>query len=349
MANCLGITSDFWGSIPYSQAFQGSANLTPKFDTQEEIYNTIQNLLDSAVVNLQKSNPGYYDDIQGDMMYGGDKALWVKAAYAFKARYYLHLSKVKSSEDSYGKALLALTNAIGSNAEDLQQTFDDSSPNPLWMFMYQRGDLSMHSYFVNLLNQHIPSVDPRLPVFASTSLVDSIPYYGNDFGGEDWGASGPGSAVSSTTSPVPLITNVECLFIKTEAEFKTGIAEGTVKTDLLAAVKASMDKHSVLDSEYMYKFDSVLQGMSGDILFKEIMVQKYIALYYQAESFNDWRRTENVIGLVPNPTPPAAGRLIPRRYLYPTDEINYNPNTPVITNLYQRVWWDPEISAPPAK
>jgi hypothetical protein len=93
----------------------------------------------------------------------------------------------------------------------------------------------------------------------------------------------------------------------------------------------------------MAAYDSVVQMYTGADLFKEIMTQKYIALFYQAEAFNDWRRTDNVIGLVPNPTPPVTRHEIPRRFLYPTDEVNYNPNTPGdVTNIWQRVWWDKE-------
>lgn len=337
MANCIGITSDFWGDVPFSQAFQGSNNLTPKFDSQQQIYITIQSMLDSAIVNLQKPNPGYYNDVQGDLMYGGDLAMWVKAAYAFKARYYLHLSKV--SPTAYNDALGALTNAIGDNSEDLQQPFNGDSPNPLWFFMYNRGDLTMHARFIDMLKLR---QDPRLTVFATTA-ADGVSYYGNDFGGVDWDASYPGTAIADVTTPVPLITNVECLFIKTEAEFMTGASPAVVRNDLIAAVSASMDKYGVLNPLYIQAYDSVLQHYTGDTLFHEVMVQKYIALCYQAESFNDWRRTNNAIGLIPNQTPPVTRQEIPRRYLYPTDEINYNPNTPSVANIWDRVWWDTNL------
>lgn len=336
MANCLGITSDFWGSIPYTEAFQGETNLSPKFNTQEEIYNTIQQLLDDAIVNLQKEDPGYYDDIQGDMMYGGDKTLWIKAAYAFKARYYLHLSK-RAPETAYANALNALTNAIGDNSEDLQQPFDDNSPNPLAYFMDIRGDLTMHSYFVDLL---IERFDPRLPVFAWTSSIDTIPYFGNDFGGTSYDASSPGDAVRSYTTPVPFITNVECLFMKAECESRFNHDDDAARVALLAGLKASLEKQGVYLAPYYNAYVDSITPVGGDALFKEIMVQKYIALYYQAEAFNDWRRTNNVIGLVANSGPSAVRPEIPRRFLYPTDEINYNPNTPAVTNIWERVWWD---------
>jgi hypothetical protein len=79
---------------------------------------------------------------------------------------------------------------------------------------------------------------------------------------------------------------------------------------------------------------------SGEPLFKEIMTQKWIALYNQAESFVDWRRTDNVIGLQANPTSSAQRNEIPRHYPEAQSEANYNPNTPKNIDLWSRVWWD---------
>ena len=69
-------------------------------------------------------------------------------------------------------------------------------------------------------------------------------------------------------------------------------------------------------------------------------MQKWIALYNQAEAFNDWRRTNNVIGLSANPTTAAQKNEIPRHYPEAQTEVNYNPNTPKGIDLWTRVWWD---------
>jgi hypothetical protein len=331
LANSLGVCTDVWNDIPYSQAFQGSANFTPVFDSQQSIYQEIQALLDAAIANFDIV--GNYEAITGDMMYGGDIELWKKAAYAFKARYALHLSKVDAN--AYLNVLNALPSAFTSNGDDLQFNFGENpaEENPLWQFMNERGDISMHATFIDML---ILRFDPRIAVYAFPDAAGG--YSGNGFGQTSYDVSMPGPAVANPNSPVPFISYAECLFMQAEAQFMTGAGDAAVRTSVLAGVTASMEKHGVLNPAYMAAYDSVLQTMTGPVLFNEVMTQKYIALYYQAEPFNDWRRT----GLpLLQPNPDGARQEIPRRYPYPTDEITYNPNTPNYGDLWNRVWWDP--------
>jgi hypothetical protein len=48
MAMDLSLLHSLWGSVPYSEAFTGEI-LTPKFDSGQEIFNTIINLLDEGI------------------------------------------------------------------------------------------------------------------------------------------------------------------------------------------------------------------------------------------------------------------------------------------------------------
>ena len=327
MANSLGLNTDFWGDIPYTEAFQGDANLTPIFNTQQEIYGFIQQLLDDAIANFALSA----GPVEGDMMYGGDVSLWTKAAYAFKARYHLHLSK-KDPQAAYGGVLANLPFALAGNGEDLEFIFGtvSSEANPLWQFMSERGDVSMNTYFIDML---LLRFDPRLVVYADTN--DTGGYSGNGPGETSNAVSAPGVAVASMNSPIPFISYVECLFMQAEAEYATLAPDATVRATLIAAVTASMEKQGVYSSIYMAAYDSTMQGYSGQLLFGEVMMQKYIALYCQAEPFTDWRRT-GIPQLVSN----VPGTEVPRRYPYPTSEITYNPNTPSYGTIWSRVWWD---------
>jgi hypothetical protein len=329
LANALGVTTDIWNDIPFSEAFMGSENLAPKFDTQEQIYQTINALLNDGISNL--TVPGNTEAVAGDMIYGGNLENWVKMAYALKARYALHLSK-KSPATAYADALAALPNAFASNDDDCSFAFDDPpNANPLYQFMDERaGDITMHSYFIGMLQQRF---DPRLPMYATTDINGG--YSGNGQGETNPDVSLPGTAVADPTSPVHFITYAECKFIQAECEYVTQAGDPAVRASLYAGVEASMNKHGVLNPLYMAAYDSVLQTMTGPVLFNEIMTQKYIALYYQAEVWVDWRRT----GL-PQLTSNVAGLEIPRRYPYPTEEITYNPNTPEYGTIWNRVWWD---------
>ncbi|MEO5967290.1 MAG: hypothetical protein ABIP68_04640, partial [Ferruginibacter sp.] len=63
-----------------------------------------------------------------------------------------------------------------------------------------------------------------------------------------------------------------------------------------------------------------------DALLTEILKEKYVTLIGQIEQFNDVRRTKNFLAI-----PPVRGTELPQRFLYAQDEINTNPNTPILT------------------
>jgi hypothetical protein len=339
MAYSLGITTDMWNDIPYAEAFQGQVNLTPAFQSQEVIYDTIRNLLTDAINNQLSAPEGVAVESGYDLIYDGDPAKWLRAAHALRARYALHLSKQKPAT-AYTDALADLPDALLSNKQDMEMPFNTSvgQQNPFFQFMDQRTDAAMDSVLISNMVQRF---DPRLPAYADTITGGIYVGAGWNYNGEE--VSAPGPAFAAADAPVIFMSYVECMFIKAECEFKTGAAESDIRNDLIEGVTASMTKWGVLNPVYMAAYDSAVQTMSGDVLFHEIMYQKYLGLIYQAEAFNDWRRTDNVIGLKKNPY--GTTSEIPRRFPYSTDEKAYNSgNIPSpLPTLTDHVWWDKAI------
>jgi hypothetical protein len=106
-------------------------------------------------------------------------------------------------------------------------------------------------------------------------------------------------------------------------------------------LSASLNKWGVYNDLYIQGYTNLyLDTLNVTLLYWELMTQKYIALFNQAETFNDWRRTNNAIGLGPNPTPSAQKNEIPRRFPYSLGEKSYNSNTPPNVTIWDRVWWD---------
>jgi hypothetical protein len=99
MAYNLGIATVNWENVPYSQADQ--KNFTPDYDTQEQIYATIQKLLDEAITELAK-NTGT-KPAADDLIYNGDTAKWTRLAYSLKARYAMHLSNKNPQQAATGR------------------------------------------------------------------------------------------------------------------------------------------------------------------------------------------------------------------------------------------------------
>jgi len=331
MALSLGATTNLWGDIPYSEAFQGSDNLTPEFDKQEDIYNDIQKLLDEAITLLSKPTTDNKVGVIGDLIYNGSTAKWIKAAYALKARYAIHLSEINGNA-AYTAAKANIANAINSNADNCELQFGTSptSAHPFYQFNDQRGDVRMGKYLIDILKT---TNDPRIAVFAEQVGGD---YVGSAPGEGNANASKPGKGIASMNSKTKFITNSEVLFINAECEFKIG-TEANAKQALKAAVAASLNEYGITDTVWKLAFDGIVDGLTGNNLYLAIVLQKYIALVYQLESFNDWRRSNNAIGLTKNSMTPDN---FPNRFPYPTEESSFNPNTPKNVKIQDKIWWD---------
>ncbi|MEZ4886883.1 MAG: SusD/RagB family nutrient-binding outer membrane lipoprotein [Chitinophagales bacterium] len=338
MALGLGITTDLWGDIPYSQAFQGAANLTPAYDTQEQIYGTINTLLTEAVSDLGSTSN--VRALSGDLIYGGSKSAWQKAANALKARYAIHLSKVNGAS-AYTAALAAIdAGAFASNADDMEFSFGSpaTEQNPWYQFLNQRqGDIAMGAFFVDLMKS---INDPRLPVFAADKVDragtpdddSDDDYFGSPAGVPNEKSSQLGAYYGSPSSPVPMMSYVEQKFIEAEAAFMTGNLQraATAHND---AIIASINKFGVFDQAYV---DAQASETSASLNLQKIMTHKYIALYTQSETWTDWRRT-GIPALQP-----SSGQNIPIRWPYPQDQRLYNnENLPSgITIFSPPLWWD---------
>jgi len=73
----LNIT-DRWGYAPYSEALQGSANTAPKFDSVQDIYNSLLANLDAAIGMMDNGG------LNGDILFGGNMNGWKIMANTIK-------------------------------------------------------------------------------------------------------------------------------------------------------------------------------------------------------------------------------------------------------------------------
>ena len=131
MALNIGYATDAWGDVPFSQAFQGIKNMTPKYDTQEQVITQIQSYLDKAIADFAKPESAN-KNLPGtdDIFYEGDTSKWQKLAYAIKARYALRLSKKDTGAAQ--KALDYAQKALTSNSDNFVATFDGGNNQNLW-------------------------------------------------------------------------------------------------------------------------------------------------------------------------------------------------------------------------
>lgn len=333
----LGYATDAWGDVPYDEAFRAEeGNKAPSYNTQEEIYQRLQTILDQAIVNLKKpvssniSVPG-----NDDYIFKGNVAKWIKIAYVLKARYALRLTQVDTNAAQKALDYIAAS-GISSNADDAN-TFFTSQANELnqwYAFNNNRKNyLKTGAYFVNSLKN---ATDPRLTfsIALNTPLPTTPPtaptYVGNEPNDlETASSSYIGSAYASENSPIGIVTYAEAKFIEAEAKFRLGQNAQPSLEDAVAA--------SVLKVTGTAATPAFLASATASVNLANIIQQKYLALFLTMEPYNDYRRT-GFPALVPNQS--SNTKTIPVRFPTPSDERNYNPNATVVSNVITKVWWD---------
>lgn len=310
-AYTLSTLVDCWNDIPDNEALQGTSNIDPHYNTGHDVYTDALSRLDSGIIYLGL-DPGNETPTTDDIMYGGSQNQWIKFAHSLKARLLLHESNLDPSK--LPDVITEAQSGFISNNDDAQVPFgaQQQNSNPMYQFNQQRG--GNISFTIGFLFDTLRALsDPR-------------------------GSAYPSQFFLTASSPVWLMTYHELEFIKAEAEVKMNIADSI---DLRNAIVSDMLKVNIDTTSFSfhnYKFSYWLSQSSSltqaQKLYR-VMLQKYLSNYLQMEGWSDWRRT-GIPFLVPK-----DGNAVPRRFLYPTAELQSNPNTPQgVTLLSPIVWWD---------
>jgi hypothetical protein len=331
------IITDMFGDAPWSEAALVDENgspkyMNPKIDRQEDIYKGIVAYLDAAIADLQGS------DISGigsyDLLYGGDKAKWLKLAYGLKARYALHLLNRTGGTAELDKILDYASRSFASVGEQAAfNVYDATNYNPLFDFQWSRDGLAASE---SLAEKLIERDDPRLRrIFVNADWgqvegPDDESYFMAPNGSPEQSRYYYNTSVFvySQVAPTMFMSYHELLFIQAEVLARKGAtdeAKAVLKNAVIAAIantetgiSAAMDAPEVnrygglgfttdpveADEAAEYFDASVALRFDANPL-QEIMVQKYLAFHgasgESTEAYNDVRRlkasNENFIPL----------------------------------------------------
>ena len=334
-AYTLATATDIWGDIPYSQAFQGVAKIAPAYDKQEDIYKNVQNLLNTALAQIDPSStvvPG-----GDDFFYNGNMDAWKKLAYTLKARYFMHLTKAPgyTADVQADSALLALAQGFASNNDDLHLQYAGAAgtENSWYLVFSPITTYILNTTFITNLQTNN---DPRLPFMVLPAASTGL-YTGRTVGD-------PVGDLSAYSYPTPfyggigtsnyLVCYTEALFLQAEATLiKSGFA--AAQPIFQQGITQHMLKLGVPQADIDTYITARGSLTSGNAL-QRIMEEKSTANFLNNENFTDCRRT----GFPLLTKEPGAISEIPRRLLYPESEILTNPQPQQSAKLTDRVWWD---------
>jgi hypothetical protein len=312
----LGLGADIWGDIPYSQASQAPTITEPKVDPQQQVYDSLEHALSTAIVYMQASGPTNVGAQAYDNLYGGATGPWTALAYTMKARLWVHQAAklgVVAYDSALAAAALGITDPTGAGDFVSYHTATANTAN-LWSDFQSiyLGDIAAGGTIMNIMNA---AADPRLPAyFTSVTAPPAPPLYV----GSDTASSAQLSTLSNTRSAQtfaqPIVTYAENELIIAEANCQ--LHQGAAATSAFNAEQAAVGV-----------------GPAAPVNLTTIMTEKYVQLFQNPEIWNDWKRTGRPVLL------PLGGQpLIPRRLTYPNSETHANPNIPKDP---QQNWNDP--------
>ncbi len=355
--------TDMYGPVPYSESLLPTESLIrqPKFDTQENIYNSLISDLDVAMSQLNAADESYG---MADVLYNGDVAMWMKFGNSIKLRLGMRLKYVDEGLSKSTVESALSSPLISSNAENADmQTYNDIPANqhPI-LGQSQQGSPDAFYLAEKFVDVLVATADPRVSLLGDLSL-DNSDYKGVRVAEmDDYYSSlirSQFSQISSLTYfnqdrtiPMHAFSFGEVSFFKAEAAlegwggFTDADAENFYQEGIIAAM--SMEPYNIAEADIPPDYITAefsLAGLSKEEKLEKIMTQKWILLFGRnIESWTEWRRTGYPV-LVPGPFGVSA---IPRRLIYPVNEsvLNSDSYGEAISTLsngdtYQsKVWWD---------
>jgi hypothetical protein len=369
---------DVYNNVPYSEAFQGTANQTPAYENGQAVYEKIYDDLNLAITRFN-SAAAVFPTANEDIMLKGNKARWIKLANTIKLRILMRQSG-RADRAAYIAAKLAtdfpngLTGFIQAGESALVNpgyTNSDNKQNPYWanFGLTTAGAKTANndfyraaSYSVNFLkNQN----DVRL--FWTANSTGAGSFFGGNFAGAEMGAQGTTTAAysditsrdyRSAADPQVIFGDFESLFLQSEAVARGWFPGGD------AVAKQKFDQATL--QSFIYEFDAVDGAGAGaaylgfrtpnaDNTFpvggtlaekvRVIITQKWVALngINFIEPWAEYRRTG--YPNVPLSSSASRGPRIPLRLKYPQFEYDYNGSNVTaqgtIDQFTSKIWWMP--------
>ncbi len=309
------VLTDMHGEIIVKEAFD-PVRFYFDYDSQEFVYQEVHRLLDSAIVNLQKTD-GAVDQAylaKGDKIYNGDRTKWLKFAYGLLARNLSHLSNKATYKPA--DVIAAVDKSFTGNVDDALFTYTGISAADLADYNFwgtSRNNITSYrqtQFIVGLMNgtQLGGPVDPRMTRMLSPSpdgqyrgVDPNVPGFGalttaqqpnNFFGYAGSTRTIPSRYLFDDKSKIPAMTYAELQFIKAEAAYRMGD-----KATALAAYRNAISAHidwvnarnleqgqaptqiTAAEKAAFLADPAVVPTDPSKLTLTQIMSQKYIALW----------------------------------------------------------------------
>ncbi len=349
------VATDAFGDIPLTQALQGNGYGSPKYDSQQMVYDSVFNFIDKGVALLKTPNgvsPG-----SQDIVFQGDADKWVAFANTLKLRAYLRIANKDINKSKAGIAALYQSSATFLTTDaSIKYNSTGGNENPLYNEMVALGKTQNLVASATAVRSMLANNDPRLKKFydpVPNSGSDTIAYIpqGSYQINVNKKVSIPTTLVAgnpldqaSALVPVKLISASESYFLQAEAVAR-GFASGDVNALFTNGINASFTATGLTAADATTYIagakDAKIAGAPQDTVVKRIITQKYYAMNGTQgfEAWTEYRRTGYPDFLIFSKASILGAGQRPQRFLYPNSEAVSNLNYPGTVPSTTPVWW----------
>jgi hypothetical protein len=346
---------DLYDKIPYTEAFQGKANINPVFDDGYTIYEDLLKRIDDALSKdltaATSSDPG-----DADFIFKGDMDNWVKFANTLKLKFYLRMVNAKPAEAQAGITALFNNGAkfLDVDAAMKEFTTTPDKQNPFYTYNIYRlnsgTNLRASKTFTSWLTANN---DPRIVAFFGKT--NPTPMNQGDYLST---YSRPTVFVQSATDPVEFISAAESYFMQAEAleryfggvGAKAAYDQGVTEAFAAQGYADQVAPFIQVGGKYAYPVAGNLENK-----IEAIIVQKWAHFAYGSHSLEaffernrtGYPKTSSVYStdasyipgqIVYSANGVTAGKF-PKRFVFPDSERSRNRNTPTEVPITTPVWW----------
>ncbi|MEM6376885.1 MAG: SusD/RagB family nutrient-binding outer membrane lipoprotein [Bacteroidota bacterium] len=374
--NWLTLT-DMVGDVPYFGALQGADNLTPSYDSQQDIYNDLDARLAAAASALNPNDGAFFG--AADVFFNGDPQKWIKYANGLRMRIGLRIADADPA-----KAQSIVTSVMGgmlpsSNDDDAILPVENSGT--VFSDMHRAAELLIRApndapYISEALVTTMQATnDPRLPIIASPTPASvaaggALEYRGvgpnltdaqyADLNANIANFSRPNGELffgPTTDRGQTSMSYAEMSFAKAEAALRGwGGSASDAQTFFEEGIRAALTRGdfpefgiSTQDVDDYVTANGTLSSNFDEAL-AQIMTEKWIALAFdqEDEAFSEWRRSGLPALDAGDRTANDTNGAIPRRMTYNNQEELLNPANWAAAvgrlsngdTYLSRVWWD---------
>ncbi|MFC5412994.1 SusD/RagB family nutrient-binding outer membrane lipoprotein [Larkinella bovis] len=361
---------DVYNNLPFDDALQGTRHPTPRYESGKTVYEKSINLISAGIDDLKKAPAGVGPGTD-DILFKGNKGLWIKFANTLKLRALLRQSEANNQPyitaeiqkiQSEGSGFLG----VGENAF-IQPGYLNTATklNPFWESNYrtvQGASTGNHQDLrptVFVVQQYKLRNDPRLETLYTTVGTDyKGVLFGNPnaesqynrantsaFKGPQENGGRPAALFKTATQPSVLLGSFESLFLQAEAA-QRGWIPGSAKTFYEQGIQESFKYMEVAASAFpAYNARPLVNFDQAAHKIEAIITQKWLALnsISSLEAWNDYRRLG--IPAIPNSLDAPSPTARPLRLMYPeserqtnNDEASQQGSDDIIKD---KIWWTP--------